>query len=272
MNVKTDILEEHKIIICIIARLKSTRLPNKVIKKIKNETIIEHLINKLKNIKHKNIEIALCTTVKEEDDQLEKIAIKNNIHCIRGSVLSVVDRLLEAATKTKADTIVRVTGDNIFTDPSLLEKLILEHLAENAEYSRIENIPVGVTAEVINHQVLKNCFEENNKEESEYMTLHLYQPKKYKVLVLLSEKSYEDINLSIDTPNDFSRTMNIFNYLEEAYSIVDVINIIKEHNIAYSKINTESNIKLIDKVITHKEYKQYLLQLRKESITKSIKI
>ena len=272
MSVKADIVKQNKIIICIIARLQSTRLPNKVIKKIKNKTIIEHLINKLKSIKHKNIEIALCTTIRKEDDQLEKIAITNNIHCIRGSVLSVVDRLLDAAKKTKADTIVRVTGDNIFTDPSLLEKLILEHLTENADYSRIENIPVGVTAEVINHEVLKNCFEENNKEESEYMTLHLYQPKKYKVLVLLSKKSYEDINLSIDTPNDFTRTVNIFNYLKKSYSIIDVINIIKEHNIAYSKVNKESNIKLIDKVITHQEYKQYLLQLRKESITKSIKI
>ena len=92
------------------------------------------------------------------------------------------------------------------------------------------------------------------------------------IYINLKNIKCRDFNLSIDTPNDFSRTKPYLLNLEESYSIVDVINIIEEYNIAYSKINKESNIKLIDKIITYKEYKQYLLQLRKESITKSIKI
>lgn len=272
MNKTKKEIKSKKIVICIIARLESKRLPKKVVKKINNQTIIEHLITKLKKITYKNIELAICTTHQKEDDILEDIAIANNIHCIRGSVLSVVDRIIDAAELTQADIIVRVTGDNIFTDHILLEKLIIEHISEKADYSRIENIPIGVTAEVVNLETLKNCFEENNKDESEYMTLHLYQPDKYKVLVLVAKNSYSNINLSIDTANDFIRTVSIFNYLKDDYSITDIIDIIKKYNIPHSQVNETSSVKLIHKVIKYQEYKEYLLNLRKKSIIKTINI
>ena len=261
-----------KVAICIIARLESNRLPEKVLKKIKNQTIIEHIIHKLKKIFLNNIELVLCTTNQRSDDKLEDIARINNIHIIRGSVLSVADRMIEAAKLTDADIVVRVTGDNIFTDEKLLKNLLNEHIIEEAEYSRIENIPIGVTAEVINITTLIRCFQENNKEESEYMTLHLYQPEKYKVLVLISEDSYSDINLSVDTMNDFVRTEHIFRYLKENYLIKDVIDIVRENEIPYSEVDENSSVKLIDKVMKYDEYKKYLLTLREKSITKSIVI
>jgi spore coat polysaccharide biosynthesis protein SpsF len=264
--------KKKKIIICIIARIESKRLPEKVIKMINNKTIIEHLITKLKIITCKDIELAICTTSQKRDDKLEDIARKHKIHCIRGSVLSVSDRILEAAKLINADIIVRVTGDNIFTDPNLLQKLMTEHITENAEYSRIENIPIGVTAEIINVDVLKKCYQENNKEESEYMTLHLYQPKKYKTLVLVARDSNETINLSVDTPNDFVRTVEIFKHLKNEYTISDVINIIKKHRIPNSIVDKEAKVKLIDKVLEYKDYKKYLLKLRQQAITKTISI
>ena len=272
MNNKKEERERKKIIICIIARIESKRLPKKVIKTIKNKTIIEHLITKLKVITCKDIELAICTTSQKEDDKLEDIARKNKVHCIRGSVLSVSDRILEAAKLINADIVVRVTGDNIFTDPILLQKLITEHINENADYSRIENIPIGVTAEVINVETLQKCFQENNKEESEYMTLHLYQPSKYNVLVLIAEDSNKNINLSIDTPNDFTRTVEIFKYLKNNYSTTDVMNVIKEHRIPYSVVDKEAKIKLIDKVLGYEEYNKYLLNLQQQAMTKIITI
>ena len=43
---------KKKIIIAIIqARMKSNRLPGKVLKKIDNETILEKILNSLKNVK-----------------------------------------------------------------------------------------------------------------------------------------------------------------------------------------------------------------------------
>ena len=50
----------------IPSRLKSRRLPNKAVKKINGETLIEHLIHRLK-ISNKVDNIVLATTKNKED-------------------------------------------------------------------------------------------------------------------------------------------------------------------------------------------------------------
>ena len=252
----------RKVAICLIARLKSSRLPEKVIKEVQGKYIIQHLIDNLKKISSENIEVVMCTTKEPEDDVLQEIAASNSIKCVRGSVLSVSDRMLEAADLTNADIVVRVTGDNIFTDESLVKTLIDGHIEHDVEYSRIEGLPMGVTAEVMNTETLRVCYEENDKTTSEYMTLHLYLPEKYKVLVIDVDPSNADINLSVDTPEDYERTLQIFKYLGEDRSIKDIVQIINEHSIPYSYVDKTKSVKLIDEVKEYEEYRAYLNALK----------
>ena len=60
----------------IIARQKSQRLPNKLFKKIFNKTIIEHMIDRLKNGLSKKI--ILCTSNLKSDKNLVKAQQKQN--------------------------------------------------------------------------------------------------------------------------------------------------------------------------------------------------
>ena len=64
----------------IIGRLKSTRLPNKLLIDIKGKPIISHLLDRLKLAK-KIDEIIICTSTLEQDKPLEKIAKDNNVKC-----------------------------------------------------------------------------------------------------------------------------------------------------------------------------------------------
>ena len=62
--------------ICIVqARMSSRRLPNKVLKKIYNITMLERVVNKLKKSK-KISRIIIATSTLRSDDKIEKFCEK----------------------------------------------------------------------------------------------------------------------------------------------------------------------------------------------------
>ena len=64
-----------KFSIIVEARLASSRLPNKILYKIKRYTFLEYLIKRLKLVKNAK-EIILATTDNEENDEIIRIAKK----------------------------------------------------------------------------------------------------------------------------------------------------------------------------------------------------
>ena len=71
--------------IIIEARLNSTRLPKKILMKIKKYSFLEYLVRRLKLVKKaKNIIIA--TTDNESNQEIIKIALRNKIKYFKGRV------------------------------------------------------------------------------------------------------------------------------------------------------------------------------------------
>ena len=68
--------------IILQARCNSKRLPNKVIKNIKHKSILQLIIERLKNIPHTQLVIA--TTKGKEDDGICKICLENDVPFYRG--------------------------------------------------------------------------------------------------------------------------------------------------------------------------------------------
>ena len=99
-----------KIVAIVESRMSSTRLFGKILLKVKNKTMLEYLIERLKKVK-KIDDIVIATTTNKLDNQIVSIAKKNNVKFYRGSNSNVLERVICAAEKYKADTIVRVTSD-----------------------------------------------------------------------------------------------------------------------------------------------------------------
>ena len=68
----------------ITARLKSKRLPKKVLLEVQGKPLIVHMINRIKYAK-KIDKIIICTSTNVQDDPLEEITKQENIYCYRGS-------------------------------------------------------------------------------------------------------------------------------------------------------------------------------------------
>ena len=148
------------VVAIIQARLGSTRLPGKVLKKIQNKVVLDYVIDRLKTCK-KIDEIVLAITTNKKDDVLEKYAKDKKINYIRGSEEDVLSRYYEAAKKYNADIIVRITSDCPLIDPKIVDEIITKHLENNADYTAniIERTyPRGLDTEVFNFNTLETSF------------------------------------------------------------------------------------------------------------------
>ncbi len=132
-----------KAAILITARLKSTRLPYKVIKPIHGQPMIKHMLDRLKLAKVPE-KIIICTSPVAQDDHLEEIAIQEGVECFRGDPEDVLLRLSDAAEAFGVETVLNCTADNPFVDPVYLDQLYEFHMDQGNEFSKINGLPFGV--------------------------------------------------------------------------------------------------------------------------------
>lgn len=253
-----------KTVACIIARTVSTRLPLKVLRSVHgNYSILDFMISRLKLV-HEIDDIYICTSTEQVDDILEDVARKNDVNIYRGSADQVIQRMLAVAEITKADNVIRITGDNVFTSYEYIGAQINFMTNNNLEYCRLINVPIGATAEVINVEALKRCYHSIDPSVSEYLLLFIFDPDNYKCGVLLiDEHDYSNVTLTVDMPHDLVRTKQILeNYSGEKSGIklLEIIDIIDTHQIDNTTIEPGGEIKLpYNKTISYSEFQQDML-------------
>lgn len=258
---------------CIIARTVSMRLPKKVLREINGKKMIEYIIEKMKHTRNLD-DLYLCTSVDEKDKILLDVAKENNIKGYAGSRSSVIDRMLDVAEIENADNVVRITGDNVFTDEFFLERMIELHEDDPAvEYTRTEYLAQGVTSEVIKVSALKRCYEMMDPDQSEYLMGFIFDSEKFNCRVLIPEKALqaEFCNLSVDTPADLERTQFLVDQLYKNGRIYydDIIKLSKQMEIPHFEIDKDAPIKIPDnKTITYYEIRKKTMHPRIEKAQK----
>ncbi|MBM3871501.1 MAG: acylneuraminate cytidylyltransferase, partial [Verrucomicrobia bacterium] len=94
----------------IQARMGSTRLPGKVLKRLANETVLSHVIRRVRLARRLD-GVCIATTDSPADDPIVAEAGRLGVSCWRGSEHDVLARYFGAAQSCRADIVVRVTSD-----------------------------------------------------------------------------------------------------------------------------------------------------------------
>ncbi len=223
---------------CIIARTNSFRLPEKVLRTINGRKLIEHIIDKVKRVKNLD-EIYLCTSVDPDDQILLDIAKDNGVKGYAGSRDCVIDRMLDVGEKEDADSLIRITGDNVFTDEVYLDVMLEMHQRYAAEYTRTEYLPIGVTSEVMSRDALKRCRAAMDPKDSQYLMLYMFKPLLYECLTIIPPKEHQhsDWSLTVDTPDDMQRTLEILQdrkAIPDYHEICRICNNLNPEHLRYS--------------------------------------
>lgn len=216
--------------IILQARMGSSRLPGKVLMKIGGKVLLDHILYRLSFLKHKAVFI-VATSAKNENDIIADFCAARGVECFRGSETDVLERYYLCAKKYGVEHIVRLTGDNPFTDINELDNLIDLHLSKDFDYSHSFGVlPVGAGAEIFTSDALEKSYrdgiKQNHREHvNEYIQEH---PELFKIGVLTvpKEKNRPAISLTIDTEEDYRRACFIAdNGSHEFITTVEVIDL-----------------------------------------------
>ena len=217
--------------IFIPVRLKSARLPKKALKKIDGRPVILLLIDRLLLAK-KIRNIIVCTTADESDDELVKTLENENIIVFRGSEKDILVRFLDAARKHHTEFIVSVDGDDIYSDPNFVDRIVIEFEKTNADYIQVSGVPIGFTPFGIKTTALQRVCQIKRTDNTETGYTRFFTDTKIfniKNVIFKSKIGFPiNLRLSLDYEEDFNLSKEIFKALGNDFHIEDVLRLLNE--------------------------------------------
>lgn len=230
--------------IIIQARMGSTRLPGKILKRFYGgKTLLETLLDSLHKVA--DAKVIVATSMNENNDLLETFLQKKGELVYRGSENDVLDRFIKAAEANEVDGIVRICSDNPFMDWHGVAQLAEKAKTSEADYIgvRINDKPsilthFGFWGEFVRLSALKRVAEttEVSTPAHEHVTYHIYNhPDEYKCEWISGPEflqGRDDIRLTIDTPEDLTNAIQVYSdlkTLDDDFTLQDVVSYLNEH-------------------------------------------
>jgi len=232
----------------IQARMGSSRLPGKVLKKINGKPMLSYLLDRV--LKSKKLDkIIVATSILEKDDAIDKFCKNYGIECFRGSEDDVLSRYYECAKLYNPDIVVRLTADCPLSDPNIIDNVIQKFEDSKVEYCantvpiETSTFPDGTDVEVFSFKALEKAYKKvKNTHFREHVTFQFWQTDEYKSNQYIGDKDYSKYRITVDYPEDFEvvefifselEKRDLFGYLDEIIEIIDSNKEIKNKNSKY---------------------------------------
>ncbi|WP_079710772.1 cytidylyltransferase domain-containing protein [Paraliobacillus ryukyuensis] len=206
-----------KIVAIIQARMGSTRLPGKVLRKIKDESVLAHVVNRVSQSNRVD-DIVVATTTNRIDDQIVDEVKKLNCTIYRGSESNVLERYYRAAMKSDGDIIVRITSDCPLIDPIVIDNMLEVFLQE--DYALVTNagnkrtFPRGLDVEIFSKAILLKALSHSTcNYQKEHVTPYMYE-NEINIYHYKNSKDLSKYRWTLDTIEDYELITVIY---EELY-------------------------------------------------------
>lgn len=203
----------------IQARMGSTRLSGKVMKGIKDKTVLQHVIERVQQSKLVD-EVIIATTVHERDNVIENEANKHGVKVFRGSEGDVLSRYYFAAKENAIDVVIRITSDCPLIDPYVMDDIINIYISGNYEIATNASadishrtFPRGLDVEVFSFNALEKAY--NNAKETyqrEHVTPYIYENSE-KSFIYKNNIDYSKYRWTLDTEEDFELISKVYDRL-----------------------------------------------------------
>lgn len=191
----------------IQARMKSTRLPGKILMPLPiggTTPLLGWITNAVQNSSYYK-SIFVATSTNAENDDLVEFTKQFKVNIFRGSEDDVFSRFKSIAKDNDFNVIVRLTGDNPFLDIPVLDQTIDFHLSSGVDYTITKGLPVGMNFEIIDVNSFKGIYAENlTLVEKEHVTLYIRDSGRFRTqeYIPCPFTNYNEIRLTVDYPTD----------------------------------------------------------------------
>lgn len=248
----------------IQARFNATRLPGKVMMKIMGKTILEYVVERVRQAR--NIDrIIVATTAGKDDLPIAGLAKDLGVAVFRGQEDDVLDRYYNAARSYRLKDIARITADCPLIDPAIIDRIVGRYFESGADYCSnilVETFPDGQDLEVFKWDALADAWK-NAKlpSEREHVTPYIKKnPKRFKLVSVENETDLSDRRWTLDRSEDFEFIKAILESLypaNPAFRMEEVLKLLREN----------PSLKNINKDIARNE--GYLKSLKEDRLFKA---
>lgn len=234
----------------ITARLKSTRLPKKLLKEVNGATYMEWLIRRLK-LADRLDEIVVCTSTNPQDDPLIEIAIKEGVKYFRGSEEDVIQRLYDAAQKFELDYAINMTADCPFIPFELIDLLVKSYKQSKADLIKCHDMAPGMFLSGLKIDAMKRVIDLKGSGFSEYWLYYFLKTTIFDVrpLQVPQDLVRPDYRFILDYPEDHDFLKRVYEGLgPDAYrkDSREIINFV-DQNKEWVQINAACHAKGVER-------------------------
>jgi len=205
-----------KIGFLITARLKSSRLPMKLLKKLNGKTVIQHVIDRVKKIEGVST-IIMCTSINPQDLPLIEISKENNIFYFAGNEEDVLSRLNTAAKLFGLDYFIGITGENPLFSLENTAKIIEETKTGNYDFIYSSGLPIGCATYALKTKALETVCAYKQIVDTEIWGYLVNRPEIFNIkeLQVPDVLTWPDLRITMDYPEDFEFIETIYKHTDK---------------------------------------------------------
>ncbi|MBD3670067.1 MAG: 3-deoxy-manno-octulosonate cytidylyltransferase [Gammaproteobacteria bacterium] len=219
-----------KIGFLITARLKSSRLPMKLMLPLNGRSVVERVMDRAKQVLECE-DVVLCTSTANQDLPLIRKATENDIYYFAGDPDDVLARLLDAANLFGFDYILGITADNplfsIYHANLLADRIRWE---PEIDFIYTTGLPLGTNLYAIKVKALETVCRVKQVIDTEIWGYLINRPEIFNVLEMKAAPEFGgDFRLTLDEMADYELFSSLYNEFgtDEIPDLLDVLRMLR---------------------------------------------
>lgn len=252
----------------ITARLKSSRLPLKILKDLNGKSVVERIIDRAKAIQGIT-KIVLCTSPNPQDKPLVDIAKRNNIAYSLGDEEDVLQRLYDAATCYNVDYFLGITADNPLFSIHYSNVIVDTIKRQGHDFIKVDGLPLGAATYGMKYEALATVCNIKTVINTEIWGHLINRPELFDVITIKAEgiERSPNLRLTLDYEQDYQVLSHLYTSIpfETTLDLKDAVEYLHHHP-EIAKINQQCVQRDLDektKKIIDKHYRQHFTEIKK---------
>lgn len=237
-------MSEVKPTAIIQARMRSSRLPGKVLRPLLGRPMLAHIVERVRACQG-IATVVVATSDRESDEPIRRMCAEHGILCFAGSEEDVLDRFYQAAVRFGGDPLIRITADCPLVDPELLSKLVVYYQTGSYDHVGVatgagalflgqRRYPDGLDAECFSLAALERAWREaTSAPDREHVTPYMWRHQDlFRCGQLTSPHDYSQLRWTVDNEADFDLIARLYEALyrpERPFVMEDVLRYLASH-------------------------------------------
>jgi len=223
------------VVAIVQARMGSSRLPGKTLVDIAGKPLLAHVVERVQA--SARIErLVIATTSEADDAKILGWAAENGVPSFAGSRDDVLDRFYQAAQCAAAEIIVRITADDPFKDPDVIDAVVDELISDSqlsyASNTIVPTFPEGLDVEAFRFSALARAWREAHlASDREHVTPYIWRnPALFFLKNIRYQEDLSSLRWTLDYEEDLEFTRRIYSrlYRGRIFKMQQILDLLRE--------------------------------------------